>query len=316
MKRLLGGWVALSLFVGIPASVDADYIFTTLDVPSTPIAALARGINDDGQIVGTYFKGDRVSHGFLLSNGTLTTLDVPSGFGTVNTIPDAINASGQIVGHYQNSTGAHGFLLSGGSYTRIDVPGGVLGNTAAYGINASGQIVGQYTTLAGTRGFLLTNGMYTTLNVPHSDFTIAWSINRMGVIVGNYGHNFADQHGFLLRDDTYTTLDAPGSTLTFAQGINDVGQIGGYYQTGTVGVDARIHGFLLFGASYTTLDVPGAAITTILSINNLGQVVGQYKDSDGIFHTFLGTPTPEPSTLLLLTIGVLGMIGWTRRRHR
>src|SRR6516225_2327728 len=120
MNRLLCGFVAMSVLVGWTAPLTADHIFTTLDVPSTPIAALARGINDSGQIVGTYFNGNLVSHGFLLSNGTLTTLDVPV---SINTIPDAINASGQIVGHYQDSRlGVHGFLLSGGSYTRIDVP--------------------------------------------------------------------------------------------------------------------------------------------------------------------------------------------------
>jgi probable HAF family extracellular repeat protein len=51
-------------------------------------------------------------HGFLLSGGTYTTLDLP--LATMGTFATGINALGQIVGFYQDSLGHyHGFLLSG-----------------------------------------------------------------------------------------------------------------------------------------------------------------------------------------------------------
>jgi uncharacterized membrane protein len=70
------------------------------------------------------------------------------------TIPNGINASGQIVGSYWDGSTNHGFLLDQGIYTTIDVPGAY--STSAYGINDSGQIVGSYSDAFGTHGFLAT----------------------------------------------------------------------------------------------------------------------------------------------------------------
>jgi hypothetical protein len=49
------------------------------------------------------------THGFLLDQGSFTTLDVPGGF---DTYPSGINASGQIVGSYIDAGGTHGFLAT------------------------------------------------------------------------------------------------------------------------------------------------------------------------------------------------------------
>ena len=54
----------------------------------------AYGINDTGQIVGTYFNASG-SHGFLKDGSTYTTLDVP---GATDTQAFGINDTGQIVG--------------------------------------------------------------------------------------------------------------------------------------------------------------------------------------------------------------------------
>jgi probable HAF family extracellular repeat protein len=55
-----------------------------------------------------------------------------------------INNVGQVVGNYNNASGApdHGFQYSGGSYTTIDVPGAFA--TLLLGTNDSGQLVGAY----------------------------------------------------------------------------------------------------------------------------------------------------------------------------
>jgi probable HAF family extracellular repeat protein len=86
-----------------------------------------------------------------LDQGTYTTLDVP---GSTQTFANGINASGQIVGWYDDDTGPVAFLLDQGSYTTLNVPGAYY--TSANGINDAGQIVGTYGDAGGTHGFLAT----------------------------------------------------------------------------------------------------------------------------------------------------------------
>jgi probable HAF family extracellular repeat protein len=150
------------------------YTYTTLDDPSaTAGTTQASGINDTGQIVGSYVSsGD---HGFLYSGGTYTAIDDPLALLAEATQAFGINATGQIVGTFFNTSGGgyHGFLYSGGTYTTLDVPGGS-SDTFAYGINASGQIVGNYTDGSNhLHGFLYSGGIYTTLDGPFSRELVA-----------------------------------------------------------------------------------------------------------------------------------------------
>jgi hypothetical protein len=59
--------------------------------------------------VGNYRDAADNLHGFLLDQGSYTTLDPP---GSSRTIASGINASGQIVGHYDAADGEHGFLAT------------------------------------------------------------------------------------------------------------------------------------------------------------------------------------------------------------
>lgn len=113
---------------------------------------------------------------------------------------------------------------------------------------------------------------------------------------------------------TFSRLDVPGSSFgTVASGINDAGQIVGQY----FDVGSRGHGFLLSGGVYTPIDVPGAIAATARGINDAGQIVGDYIDA-GFSRSggFLATPIPEPSTLTLFSIGLLGMLGYARHAGR
>jgi len=169
------------------------------------------------------------------------TFDDPSAF-TGTTQAWGVNDTDQIVGSYQDASGAyHGFLESGGIYTVLNHPLGN-GGTFAQGINDAGQIVGSYTNnTTGGHGFLLSAGTFTTLDDPSATFgTFANSINASGQIVGSYADASNHAHGFLLSGGTYFTLDDPTATLgTFASSINAIGQIVGYYQNAS-----GYHGFL------------------------------------------------------------------------
>jgi probable HAF family extracellular repeat protein len=262
----------------------------------TTIDGYANGINDNGQIVGTYAASNG-DHGFLYSDGTYT-------IGPLWTEAAGIDDSGNIVGssYYYTSSlenGYHGFLLEpNGKYITLDDPLGY--STVALGINEhNGQIVGyfdgsQYP--GGVHGFLYSNGQYTTLDDPHGlgvEGTVATGINDYGKIVGYYEDNKTldvtngprgNYHGFLYSNGHYTTLNDPLSPGgTFATGINDHGQIVGYY------FDSHWHehGFLYSNGTYTTINDPlGVNGTEVLGINDYGKIVGVYYDANHVGHGF------------------------------
>jgi probable HAF family extracellular repeat protein len=230
-----------------------DGMFTTLaDFPGATGRTVPHGINNSGQIVGSYSFQSGGSHGFLYDHGGFTTLDVPLSGGN-NTGALGINDVGEIVGIYGDSSGQHGFLYAAGNFTALDMPGADTGTTRVLGINNSGQIVGSYED-----------------HPPQS--------------AGG-----PRAHGFLYLDGVFTMLaDVPvaGAVNTSPTGINDRGQIvGTYYNT----LEDRTHMFLYDTGVFTTFDMPGAATATPVDINNRGQIVGVYSDSSGGTHGFLAT---------------------------
>src|SRR5437762_1281167 len=85
------GLVALSLSLCVSSQARAGYVYTTLDAPGSTLTQ-AFGINDSGQIVGSYRPADGIDHGFLLRGGTYTPIDVP---GAYSSPAFGINDSGQ-----------------------------------------------------------------------------------------------------------------------------------------------------------------------------------------------------------------------------
>src|SRR5262249_5110766 len=136
--RCLG---VIGLFIGVSSAwAEPLYNFTTIDVPGA-VSTSASGINDAGQIVGSFSDATR-THGLLKTGWTFTTMEVPDA--TVTQGND-INDAGQIVGFFTDSGGHdHGFLKDDSTLTTIDVPGVV--SIMASGINDAGQIVGSTVT--------------------------------------------------------------------------------------------------------------------------------------------------------------------------
>jgi uncharacterized membrane protein len=125
-------------------------VFTSFNVPGDgpdPSGTVAFGINDIGEVVGTYVGPSldpqmiQGMHGFVRSrNGEFTTIDVPD---ALFTVAEGINNAGTIVGVYGDNDGFHGFVRSrNGDFTTIDL--GAKTNTQINSINAKGEIVGFY----------------------------------------------------------------------------------------------------------------------------------------------------------------------------
>src|SRR5213080_4151127 len=117
--------VTAVLLVGVPAARAATtetFVPTTIQYPGSTSTA-ARGINNSGEIVGTYscaaacinpLTGETSTagtHGFLLQDGVYTRIDVPGGAATT---PRGINEQGAVVGHYAAGGVAHGFAYADG----------------------------------------------------------------------------------------------------------------------------------------------------------------------------------------------------------
>lgn len=68
--------------------------YTTIDPPGS-ISTNVGGINNSGEIVGSYLDGNNQTHGFLFNAGAYTIVDFPGGSLTVI---NGVNDQGQIVG--------------------------------------------------------------------------------------------------------------------------------------------------------------------------------------------------------------------------
>ncbi len=95
---------------------------------------------------GVYTDATGHAQGFVYSNGTVSTISLPSNLssGFIQTIA-AVGPNGQVVGTYYYDLTNHGFVYANGTFTTIDAPGaGAAGSpgTFAQGITASGHVYG------------------------------------------------------------------------------------------------------------------------------------------------------------------------------
>jgi len=87
--------------------------FTRVDVPGA-LQTEIHGVNDGGDVVGTYFSSDGRLHGFLLRHtGQLTHIDAP---GAQFTVANGVNNSLIVVGN-----GNTGFIWKNGTFTTFNI---------------------------------------------------------------------------------------------------------------------------------------------------------------------------------------------------
>ena len=89
--------LALCSLVPAPMSAQSgNYNFVNIDYPGADVTSVG-GINDSAAVVGYYYGGDGVVHGFLHNGTTYSPVDYP---GSSATGAAGINNSGVITGYH------------------------------------------------------------------------------------------------------------------------------------------------------------------------------------------------------------------------
>jgi len=177
--------------------------------------------------------------------------------------------------------------------------------TVAYDNNDLGAIVGFYTdSEIVPHGFLRTpDGNFVSFDAPGAGLgaglnegTVAYAINDLGVIAGQFQDSSYVYHGFVRHwDGHFTTFDAPGAgtgagQCTWAWDINVFGTTAGTY------VDASnvYHGFVRSPQGvFATFDPTGSILTYVCEETCLtpdGTMAGDFFDSSIVSHGFVRHP--------------------------
>ena len=289
----VAGLFLLVVCAWMPVNTSAqggNYSFMNIDYPGADFTSVG-GINDSAAVVGYYFGGDGVVHGFLYNGTAYSDLDYP---GSSATGAAGINNSGVITGYHDDAGGTHGFLDNQGSFSSFDCPGTGVGGTNPHGINNNGVVVGVCYQQSGIGGFIDTNGVFSFINYPGGCSTIAFGINDSGQIAGTYRDGCSgNTHGFVYSNGAFTAIDYPGASQTFALGINNAGVVVGYSDLTAFPYEV---GFLWQAGQFTTIN--SDATPEPSGINNGGAIVGLYLPG-GFEHGFLGTPSSSPQLQLV-----------------
>jgi hypothetical protein len=180
----------LKVSIGYNASgqvlVDSSGTITPLQLSFNNNGFFSRGINNWGNIVGSY-NTSTATNGFKrFSDGGTIKLGFP---GASSTFPTSINDHGMIVGSYFVGSGGgqlpqNGFIYSQGNWAILNYPSSLF--TDLVGVSNNGVIVGNATDLG--LAFRYENGQFKTIVGPNGvGVTVTGISPRFGLIAGTAG---------------------------------------------------------------------------------------------------------------------------------
>ena len=292
-------------------SAGITYSFQQVSYPADTFTNLL-GINNAGEISG--FHGAVTAQGFTLTlPNNFTNQNFP---GSASSMAVGINNFGSTGGIYVDNAGTtHGYTDIGGTFTTVDAPGTAFNQIL--GINDNNETVGYFSTDPAGATLQMADsqmgGVFTNINslLPSNQNSQATGLNNAGTLVGFYMPTGLTSVGFLDAGGTISTIDPFASGFTQALGINNKGEIVGFYVDGL----GNQHGYTEINGNFASVDPAGSVSTTINGVNDRGQIVGFETLANDSVVGFVGTPTPEPGTVVLLG-GALAALGVLRRRRR
>jgi len=278
-------WPLSYVFGQEQAEVSIE-ILATFDYPPDAIYITCNGINDRGDVVGSFYNGffQNKPRGFIrlrdgqFSRPIVGPNDPAFTFATdIGSTPTVCGFSyDDVVSVFQS------FFKHDGIFTFYNVEGAA--STSIGGMNGAGHFAGSYGLFAyGDEGcYINVNGQLTTFSIPGASYHRVTGINNADMVVGWY---FATTYHGFFRDAVsgeVTYLDFPDSVATLLTGINDRGvMVGWYWDAYYAG-----HGFVFdpgASASFLSYDYPGSGAdeTHFGGINNRGMICGDYNDVFG-----------------------------------
>jgi len=311
---------ALALVIALVAAAPlavASYPYTEFAVPGANGTEI-QGISGS-TIYGDYLDANSTYHGFVLSNGQLTTFSAPQAGSASQqgTVVKGVSGS-EVFGYiYDANSGLHGFAETGGVYSMLDAPGAVQttnGGTILTAIDGQNE-VGSYSNGSAVVGFLYNGSAFTSIIDPLGPTRTLPNGISGSTVAGYYLDTTGVQHGFVFDGTNYTTIDDPLATAPFPyhpfgtviRAMNGTDLLGSY---GGIGVE---HGFIYDGTAFQTVDFsPNGTILTGESGNTLVGIY--YTNTDTIPHSFIAT-TPEPTATAVLLLGG-SLLALGRRRSR
>ena len=283
-------------------------IMTDLGTLAGAHASHGAGINDNGEVVGDSGPvAGGYSHAFRWKNGSTSDLGTLAGG---NSEAWAINNQSQVVGWSHGPSGnGESFIWQSGTMSNLQVNPGGRGSGAA-DINDQGQVVGSWygppivPGYYNTHAFLWQAGTRTDLgSLAGCNTSSASGLNNSGEIVGeSHAAGSNTNHAFVWKNGIMTELG-----LGIAHAINDRGQI--------VGQDNYGCACVWRDGACSQLPSLGGNQSEATAININGLIVGYSYDTTGVQHAILWQPVPEPSSILALLSGIVGLLPTIRKRR-
>jgi probable HAF family extracellular repeat protein len=303
-------------------------------------ASWAYGINENGQIVGNAETSDNSIHAFrTVANHPINPATDDLGtFGGTYSFANGINNIGQVVGAAETSDEYYFAFRTSPNQPINPLTDnlGTLGgpNSIAYAINNNGQVAGQAEISSSnfdwhafrTAPSQSINPATDDLGTLGGTYSQACSINDSGQVVGRAYTSDYDSTGNPIMHAFCTAANKPINPTT-----DDLGTFGGTYSCANdinengcvVGISStnNSHHAFIYSGNGPMQDLndmidpsTGWELQEATGINDRGQIVGQGRIGYEL-HSFLLTPVPEPSSLLLLIIGFISLIAYTKQRR-